>query len=254
MPPQASCARAVHAPAQVRLQAHREQRRLVAPVLEQPARGAVREPVQIGGVVRAQAAEGGEVVRAGEHVDRVDLDDAEAVGQRAQPARARRVGAGVAARGPERRSRRGAPRPRRAARGGVGGRRRASSAPILAASPVLTRGRPARLWTPLNRVVISVSTGRHPTTSAMERDHRLWMISVRRTAGPDTRSQHHFQCGAMECRLVRLNRAKSDSKAGPLGRPSSFRRGLAQALRRRACARRGSAPPGPGWSSAARAR
>ncbi len=84
---------AVHAPAQVRLQAHRQQRGLVAPVLEQPSRGVVGEPVERLDRVGAEAREGGQVVRALEDVDRVDLHDAEALDQRAQLAGAgRRVG------------------------------------------------------------------------------------------------------------------------------------------------------------------
>jgi hypothetical protein len=69
--------RPAHPPAQVRLQRHVDERRLVAPVLEQPPRRAVREPVEQLAVVRAEAAEDRQVVRPLQDVDAVDLDERE---------------------------------------------------------------------------------------------------------------------------------------------------------------------------------
>ena len=51
----------------------------MAPVLEQPPRRVVRGAVERLAVVRAEAREAGQVVRPREHVDRVDLDQADAV-------------------------------------------------------------------------------------------------------------------------------------------------------------------------------
>ena len=120
--------RAVHAPAQRRLQGDRDQRRLVAPVLEQPPRRAVGGAVEQRDVVRAGAAEQRQVVRALEHVDRVDLHHADAVEQPPhRPARGRaRRRAGR--RSPGRRARRGAPARPTGARLGGGRRTRAHRA------------------------------------------------------------------------------------------------------------------------------
>jgi hypothetical protein len=56
----------------------------VAPVLEQPARRAVRGAVEQLGVVGPEPAEQRQVVRALEHVDGVDLDQPDAVEHPAQ--------------------------------------------------------------------------------------------------------------------------------------------------------------------------
>ena len=53
----------------------------MAPVLEQAPRRVVGGAVERLAVVRAEAGEAGQVVRPREHVDRVDLDQADAVEQ-----------------------------------------------------------------------------------------------------------------------------------------------------------------------------
>jgi hypothetical protein len=73
----------VHPPAEERMQPHREQRGLVRPVLEQLVAWA-GEVVEHGSRIAAQPAEGGQVVRAGQHVDRVDLEHGQAVDEPAQ--------------------------------------------------------------------------------------------------------------------------------------------------------------------------
>ena len=72
---------ALHPPPQQRLQLDVDQARLVAPVLEQPPRRVVGGFVERLAVVGAEAREARQVVRAREHVDRVDLDERDAVEQ-----------------------------------------------------------------------------------------------------------------------------------------------------------------------------
>src|SRR5690606_1661759 len=70
--------RLLHSPAKQRLTLDRQQRGLMPPVLDQPAmprilRGALEEPARI----LAAAGERGQIVRAHEHVDGIDLHGAE---------------------------------------------------------------------------------------------------------------------------------------------------------------------------------
>src|SRR3569623_3539780 len=73
-----------HAYPQPRLELDRHERGLVGPVLEQRARRFPRERIERVAVVRTAPRERGQVVRARQHVDRVDLDHAELVDERAQ--------------------------------------------------------------------------------------------------------------------------------------------------------------------------
>jgi hypothetical protein len=70
-----------HPPAQIGLQIERDERGLVAPVLEQLAAsrpgGVRRKPVQHLPGIRAQPSENGQVVRPAEHVHRVELEQPE---------------------------------------------------------------------------------------------------------------------------------------------------------------------------------
>src|SRR5450759_2082553 len=71
--------RALHPEAQQGPGLRRDQARLVGPVLDETARTDVTGPVEQGRVVGTEAGEEREVLAAGEDVDAVDLDDADAV-------------------------------------------------------------------------------------------------------------------------------------------------------------------------------
>lgn len=51
----------------------------MSPVLADVARGAIPQRIEQTGVVGTQSGEEGEVLTAGEHIDTVDLDDADGV-------------------------------------------------------------------------------------------------------------------------------------------------------------------------------
>lgn len=68
----------VHPPPQQGLGIDRQQARLVTPVLEEQPWSSVRRTVEQVGRIRAEPAVQRKVVRPGEHVDRVDLEQASA--------------------------------------------------------------------------------------------------------------------------------------------------------------------------------
>ena len=82
----------LHPPAEQRLHGEGEEGGLVAPVFEQAALLSPGLLVQQLAVIGALAREGRQVVGAGDHVDAVDLDDAEAVGRLAEVAAGGSVG------------------------------------------------------------------------------------------------------------------------------------------------------------------
>ena len=83
--------RALHSPAQERLQLDGQKGSLVTPVLEQRSSLIrVGHPVEQRGLVRPEPREAGQIVRAHEHVDRVDLDQAEPAHHADEVVRARR--------------------------------------------------------------------------------------------------------------------------------------------------------------------
>jgi hypothetical protein len=73
-----------HAEPKHRLEIDRQERRFVTPVLEQRTRWIKCERVERIAIVSAEPRERGQVVRARQHVDRIDLDHAELFGERAQ--------------------------------------------------------------------------------------------------------------------------------------------------------------------------
>ena len=78
-----------HPPPHQRLGGHRQQARLVAPILEQGPWGALRHPVEQHRVVRPEPAECGQVVGPRQHVDRVNLKQPGAAHQGSQVPRGR---------------------------------------------------------------------------------------------------------------------------------------------------------------------
>ncbi len=74
----------VHAPAEQGLHLHRQQRGLMPPVFEQAGLLAPRLGLQQFARIGAQAREGRQVVGAGDHIHRVDLDRPQPLGQLAK--------------------------------------------------------------------------------------------------------------------------------------------------------------------------
>jgi len=70
---------AVHPEAEVPPDRPRHEAGFVSPVLADVARGAIPQRIEQTGVVGTQSGEEGEVLTAGEHIDTVDLDDADGV-------------------------------------------------------------------------------------------------------------------------------------------------------------------------------
>ncbi|MEA3033650.1 MAG: 4-hydroxy-tetrahydrodipicolinate reductase, partial [Sphingomonadales bacterium] len=79
-----------HPPPQQGVKVEGQERGLVPPIFEQPSRLPPGGAVEEGGVVGPEARESGEVMGAGQHVDAVDLEQAQPVGEGEEAARVHR--------------------------------------------------------------------------------------------------------------------------------------------------------------------